>query len=141
MSSNAIAGVGALFKRGDGNGSSEVFTAFAEVNSIDGPTMTREQIDVTSLNSIGGYREYIGGFRDAGEVVLNMNFTRNNYVSLLADFESPDSVNYQIVLPDTGETTLTFAGVVIDLPLSIPTGDKVTVNTTIKITGQVDLDS
>lgn len=140
MASEAIAGVGAQFKRGNG-ATSEVFTALSEVNSINGPTMTREQIDVTSLDSTGGYREYIGGFRDGGEVTLNMNFTRDNFVTLLTDFESADNVNYQIVLNDTGATTLTFAGVVTNLPLSVPTDDKVTVDATIKVTGQVELES
>ena len=106
--SDAIAGVGTSFERGDG-ASSESFTAIAEINSITGPGMTRAFIDVTSLDSIGGYREFIGGFRDGGTVKLNMNFTRDGYEQMRLDFVSDDSVNYQIVLPDSGNTTLGFA--------------------------------
>ena len=136
MPSSAIAGVGTQFTRGDG-ASTEEFTPISEVNSITGPGMTRETIDVTSLDSTGGYREFIGGFRDGGQVTLNMNFTFDNYVTLLTDFEDDDSHNYQIVLPDTNNTTLDFAAVVMDMPLSIPTDDKVTIDVTFKITGQV----
>lgn len=138
--SDAIAGVGTSFKRGDG-ASPEVFTAIAEVNSITGPSMTREFIDVTSLDSTGGYREFIGGFRDGGEVTLTMNFTRNGYEEMRLDFVSDDSVNYQIVLPDTGATTLDFAAFVTDLPLTITPDDKVTAEVTLKITGEVLLTS
>ena len=138
--SDAIAGVGAQFLLGDGT-SSEGFDALAEVNSITGPSMSREQIDVTSLDSTDGYREFIGGFRDAGEITLNMNFTRDNYVTLMGEFEDDDSRNMQIVFPDTDATTLDFAGVVTDLPITIPTDDKITVDVTIKITGPVSLSS
>jgi predicted secreted protein len=138
--SDAIAGVGTSFKRGDG-ASPEVFTAIAEVNSIKGPGMIRNFIDVTSLDSTGGYKEFIGGFRDGGEVTLNMNFTLDGYAQMLDDFEDDDSHNYQIVLPDTGNTTLDFAAFVTNLPLTVSPDDKVTIDVTLKITGEVSLTS
>ena len=140
MASNAFAGVGTTFKRGDG-ASSETFTAIAEINSIDGPSMSRETIDVTSLDSTGGYREFIGSFRDGGTVTLEMNFTRDGFVDLQTDFESATVVNYQIVLSDTGATTLEFAGFVSDLGVSVTTDDKVTASVSIKVSGQVTLSS
>jgi predicted secreted protein len=138
--SDAIAGVGAQFKRGDG-ASNEAFTAIAEVNSISGPNMTRGTIDVTSLDSVGGYREFIGSFRDGGEVTLNMNFTRDGYIDMKDDFESSSTVNYQIVFPDTGSTTFDFAGLVTALGTTVTTDDKVTQDVTIKIDGQVTVSS
>lgn len=140
MPSNAIAGVGTSFKRGDGT-STESFVAIAEVNSITGPSMTRAFIDVTSLDSTGGYREYIGGFRDGGDVVLNMNFTRDNFIIFLGDYEDDDTHNYQIVFPDTGATTIDFVGVCTDMPPSVPTDDKVTMDVTIRVTGQPTISS
>jgi predicted secreted protein len=68
----AVAGVGTKFQRWSGS----AYVSLAEVTSITGPTMTRDFIDVTSLDSTGGYREFITGFRDAGTISLNMNFTR-----------------------------------------------------------------
>jgi predicted secreted protein len=138
--SDAIAGVGTVFNR-ENDGSSGVFTAIAEINSITGPGMTRDFIDVTSLDSTGGYREFIGGFRDGGQVTLNMNFTRDGYEQMRLDFTDDDSVNYQIILPDTSNTTLDFAAFVTDLPLSITPDDKVTVDVTLKVTGEVTLTS
>ncbi len=140
MPTEAISGVGTAFKRGDG-ASAETFTAIAEINSITGPGMTRDFIDVTSLDSTAGYREFIAGFRDGGTVVLNMNFTRNGYEDMRLDFVSDDSVNYQIVLADTGATTLDFAAFVTDLPMNITPDDKITVDVTLKITAEVTLTS
>lgn len=137
--SDAISGVGTSFTRGNGEASTETFTAIAEVNSISGPGMSRDFIDVTSLDSTGGYKEYIGGFRDGGTLSLNMNLTLAGYNSMKDDFEDDDSVNYQVVIPST--MTLDFAGFVTDLPMDITPGDKITCNVTIKITGEVTLDT
>lgn len=138
--SDAISGVGTLFKRSDMT-SSPTFNAIAEINSISGPDKTRETIDVTSLDSTGGYREFIASFRDAGQVVLEMNFTRDGYLDMNDDFEIDTLVDYQIVLPDTGSTTLDFSGLVTDIGLAVPLDDKVTAPVTIKISGQVTLTS
>ena len=54
-----------------------------------------------------------------------------------SDFESPIAQNYQIILPDEFETSLEFEGLVTELPLTIPTDDKITADVTIKITGDV----
>jgi predicted secreted protein len=131
--SNAVSGVGTRFKRWSGS----AWVNLAEVNSISGPTMTRDFIDVTSLDSTGGYREFITGFRDAGTMSLNMNFTWDTYELLKTDFESATAQNYQVVLPDIENTGFDFEGLVTEIPLDIPTDDKITVAVTIKITGQV----
>ena len=138
--SDAISGVGTLFKRSD-MASAPTFGAIAEVNSISGPDKTRETIDVTSLDSTAGYREFIASFRDAGQVVLEMNFTRDGYLDMNDDFDIDTLVDYQIVLPDTGNTTLDFSGLVTDIGLGMALDDKITAPITIKISGQVVLSS
>ena len=140
MASNAIAGVGTVFLRWD-DSAGGTWDQIAEVNSISGPTMTRDFIDVTSLDSTGGYREFISGFRDAGTVSLTMNFTRTTYDLMKTDFENDTAQYYEIVLPDADSTSFEFEGLVTELPLEIPTDDKVTANVTIKIVGQVTVNS
>ena len=109
----------------------------AEVNSITGPTMTRDFIDVTSLDSIGGYREFIAGFRDAGTLSLSMNFTATSYARMKSAFEDPLAHAFTIILGDTADTQFDFEGLVTECPLTIPTDDKITADVTIKITGKV----
>ena len=121
MASTAVSGVGTLFRRWSGS----AWVNIAEVNSISGPSMTRETIDVTSLDSVGGYREFIAGFRDAGNVQLAMNFTRATYDLMKTDFEDDTAQNYEIVLSDVENTSLEFEGLVIECPLEVPTGDVV----------------
>lgn len=128
--SEAITGQGTIFKR---NGE-----AIGEINSIDGPTKSRETIEVTRLEDVDGYRQYIAGLREPGTVTLNMNFTRENYDLLNADFESDTIQTYAIELPDEDETVFTFNGFVTELPISIPIGDKITCDVTIQISGKVN---
>lgn len=137
MASNAFAGVGTLFRRWSGT----AWVNIAEVNSISGPTMSRDTIDVTSLDSTGGYREFIAGFRDPGTVQLSMNFTRDTFDMMKLDFENNDAQNYEIYLPDDEKTSLEFSGLVTELPIEITADDKVTSTATIKITGQVTVNS
>jgi len=129
MASNAIAGVGAVFKRNS--------VTLAEVNTITGPNRSRDTIDVTTLDSTGGYREFIGGFRDGGEVMLDMNWTRAGFDLLNTDFEASTSQSYSIVMPDSGNTDFSFSGWVTNISKSIPADDKVTMTVTIKIDGQI----
>lgn len=142
--SNAFAGVGAKFYRGDSS-SNETFTAIAEINSISGPNKSRDTIDVTTLDSTGGYREFIGGFRDGGEITLNMNFTRDSWDELNVDFEAATLRNYRIEFPDGTngalKTDFTFAGLVSGLSMDTPPDDKVTSVVTIKISGAITLSS
>ena len=137
MASSAIAGVGTKFRRWDGS----TWLEIAEVNSIAGPTKARNAIDVTSLDSTGGYREFIGGFRDGGTVTLPMNFTRDSYDRMNEDFESDDLQNYEIYLPDDEHTSFEFEALVTELGLAIPADDKVTADVTLKVSGQIVMNS
>ncbi len=42
----------------------------ADLTSIGEVGVESDEIDVTTLDSTGGYKEFIGGFKDAGEVAL-----------------------------------------------------------------------
>lgn len=140
MPSEAIAGVGTEFQRGDG-ASNEVFTKLSEVTSIAGPNLTKAQIEVTSLDSLDGFREFITGFKDPGEITLEMNYTRDGYATLKEDFDSEDEWNYQIVFPDDGNTTLSFAAFVTGITVNTPFDDKVSMTVTFKIDGPVTMTS
>jgi predicted secreted protein len=138
--SNAFSGIGTAFKRGDG-ASNEAFTAIAEVKNISGPDISRDFIDVSSLDSTGGYREFIAGFRDAGQITLTMNYTLDSYDDLKIDFDADVSRNYQIVFGDTTATTYDFAGWVVGLSHNISFDDAVSLECTIKVDGQITLTS
>lgn len=133
----AITGIGTKFQRYDG----AAFADVAKVFNIGGPSMSRETVEATTYDSVSGYREKIGGLRDGGQLTFTLNFRRSTYLIFKNDFESDDSVQYKVILPDDDATTLTFDGLVIDMPLTIPEGDRITVDVTIEISGQVAIGS
>ena len=134
----AIVGVGTQFLRW--NVTTSKWVRLAEVNSISGPGFTRETIDTTSLDTTGGYRTFIAGFRNSGVIGLEMNFTRDSFEIIRADFESDDLKNYSIMLPDEDNTTMEFEGFVVECPLNVPEG-KVAMSVKIQISGPVSLES
>ncbi len=138
MASEAFAGVGTKFQRWDGAAWQDI----AEVNSIDGPGMTKDVLEVTSLDTDAGYNEFITGFAEGGTLTLDMNFTRETYELMKEDFESDEVRSYRIQLPDYDlePSTFTIAGLVIELPITMTADDKVTADVVIQITSQVVLD-
>jgi predicted secreted protein len=136
-------GYGCVLKRGDG-GSPEVFTTVAGITHIGGPDMKVDMIDVTSMDSPNGWREFIGGLKDGGSLRLTCNFdpqtaTQSYSTGLLKDFVNRTKRNFQLVLSDAGATTWSFAGFVTDFPVDMPVDGKLSVDITIKITGQPTL--
>ena len=131
----AVSGKGTLFNRWDGS----AWVNIGDINSIGGPSSSRETIDVTTLGSTGGYREFIGSLRDGGDLSLSMNFESATYAIMKTDFESDTVQDYQIVLPDSVNTSIELSGLVKDLPIDIPLDDKITCDVSIKVSGQPDL--
>ena len=137
MASLAVAGKGTFFRRWSG----AAWVDIAEILSISGPGMSRDVIDVTSLDSVGGYREFIAGFRDPGTITLSMIFRRDTFNTMKTDFESDTLQNYEMVLSDAEVTSLEFEGLVTEVPLAVPADDKITMEVTIKISGEVTVNS
>src|SRR5512139_540953 len=132
---SAIAGNGVLLKIGDG-GTAEVFDTIAEVLDIDGPNQTREQIEVTSHSS-AGWREYIAGLKDGGEISFPINHvptdaTQQDLYALLA---SGTTNNFKIVYPNGYRDT--FAAIVTDYSTKSPVDGAVTDEVKLKISGAV----
>ena len=131
MASNAISGVGTKFYRWG----TSAWARITEILSVQGPGSSREVIDVTNLDSADGYREFIGSFRDGGDVQLRMNYTRAGFDTMKDDFDDDDKQYYQIVLPDG--TSIEFAGLVQEVPLTINVGEQIAMDVTIKVSGKV----
>src|SRR6056297_2087734 len=135
--SDAVSGIGAVFRRLIDS----VYEDLAEVVNISGPNMSRNMIEVTHLGSSGGYQEFIAGLRDPGTVDLTLNFTRATYEILKADFESDSPGEYEIILPDIENTSLNFVGFITELPIDVLVSDRITCNVSIRVSGQVNLNS
>lgn len=127
------AGVGTILKI-DGS-------TIGNVTNITGPSMSKDTIDTTALDTTGGYRTFITGFKNAGTLTFTLMFEKEEYSTLKAAFDSDVAKSIEVILPDgtTAETgsKLSFSGFVTEIPLTIPPDDKITCDVTIQISGPV----
>jgi len=139
----AIKAHGTLLKIGDGQ-PSEVFTTIAEVTEISGPSLEQESLEVTSHDSSGGFREFVGGLIDGGEITLTINYvpteaTHNATTGLIADLKNMIVRNFQLVFPDSGSTTWNLSALVQSFEPTEPVDDKLGADVTLKVTGEPTL--
>ena len=136
---NAISAHGTLLKIGDG-AVSESFTTIAEVTNIGGPGLA---LAATSHSS-AGWQEFVGGLLDGGEVTFSINYvpthaTHNATTGLIADMVNRTLRNFQIVFPNVGATTWSFAALVTGFDPSEPVDEVLTADVTLKLSGQPTL--
>ena len=127
---SAIAALGVTLAR-DGN-------VIAELSKIGPVGKSRELIDVTNLNTSGGYKEFIGGMRDGGEVSVEGNFIAgdtNGQMGLQTDFDGETAQSFVLTFPTAITATWTFSAVVTKFETDFEVNNKVPFRSTLKITG------
>lgn len=131
--SNALSGVGVSFSIGG--------VAIAEITSLECPTLEAEPIEVTSLDSAGGYREYINGFKDSGEVKIEGNFYPGDagQAALKTAFENRTLSEFLITFPTAMAATWDFDGTVIEYSVSAEADEAISFECKIKVSGQTNL--
>lgn len=139
----AIDAYGTLLQSGDG-GAPEVFTTVAEVTDISGPSLALDPLDVTSHESPGAFREFVGGLLDGGEVTFTINYvptgaTHDATTGLLADMVARTVRNFQLIFPDVGATQWSFSALVTAFEPAEPVDDRLSAELTLKVTGQPTL--
>jgi predicted secreted protein len=133
-----MAGVNAFgtqLLRGDG-ASPEVFTAIANVVSIEGPEVERETLDMTAHDTPDGWREFVGGLKDGGEVSVEVNYDPALHDDLIDDFDDPAPRNWKIVFPTSPSVEWEFAAVLTGFSSQAPHDDKLSAEITLKVSGK-----
>lgn len=137
----AISGYGVLLKVGDG-AATEVFAAIAELKNISGPGFELDVIDVTNMTSPDGFREFIGGLINPGELTFTLNFiptdpTHSPATGLLKDMFDRKRRNYRLTFPVSPQpVNWTMPALVTNFSTDQPLDDAVTADVTLKITGK-----
>lgn len=136
MSSNATPTQGIVFKRGDGGGP-ETFNIVPEVFDVQGPDGEASEIDVTDFASAA--REFLMGLPDEGRLTVQMyrDPTSAEQNGLVTDRRDKVQRNFQFILPDAGNLTLSFAAFVLGFSYGSAPDDAVKVSVTLRITGAV----
>ena len=90
-------GVTSTLEYGDG-ASPEVFTAIGKIATISGPELSKEEVDDTTLDSPGGFKEFLSGLKDPGQVTFTVHRSPNdqNQEILFSDFAGTARRNFRI---------------------------------------------
>ncbi len=113
-----------------------------ELTNIGGPSQSMDLIEVTNHDSADGYKEYIAGVRDGGEISLEGNFVASDsggQIAFHTDLQGGTSRTFWIVLPMAVGGSLTGTAYGSGFEQSWPYDNKAGVSGTLKVTGKPTL--
>lgn len=116
MASTAFLPEGAYFAIGDGAIPTEAFVNTANVKSVTISGGEAEEIDVTTIDSVGRFKEFIAGFKDPGQVELSIFFNPDEASHLGGDaavhdlYISGKEFNWKLVFDTPLGQTCTVSG-------------------------------
>lgn len=110
----------------------------SELTRIGSPSITVETIDVTNHQSPDGYKEFIAGLMDAGEIPIEGNFISgdtNGQIGIVNDLNGKVIQDYAITFPDA--TTWTFKALVTAFQIGeADVNGKLSFSATLKVSGK-----
>lgn len=97
-------GRGISFAIGDGGSPTQLFMIIANATSINPTGRDAEEIDFTHLLSTGGFREFRQGFKDAGSLGIEYQFSpdEESHVELLDLWDSGEVFDWRIDFSGAG---------------------------------------
>ena len=116
-----------------------VLTKLGEITGITTPSVTIDEVDATSFDSEGGFREYITGLRDGGTGEFTMNYVPGSATDTLISAAIADGAarGYMIVIPNGGAGwEVTGNLVVLSYTKDVPIDDRMTATLGVRFTGQ-----
>jgi len=133
-------GYGVLFKI-ESDASPQAFITVGEVLNVKPPSLSRDAVDATHTESPNGYREFIPGLKDGGEVSFDINFVpgATGITTLLAQLGLDTASACKISLPGTPAYDWSFDAILTGFEPDAPIDDKMTASVTFKVTGQPSL--
>lgn len=109
------------------------------LTSIGGIEITVDTMDVTSLDSEGGYREFIGAFKDGGEVPIEGYFRPEDtgQIAMQTSLNDGQPEDYTIEFPTTPKASWNFKGVVTAFKVGdVDLDGAINFGATIKVSGK-----
>lgn len=127
-----------------GRGATPTWTNLAEIQDVNLPTETADQIEVTSMSTPGRSKEFIAGRIDAGEVAISMFWEPESTTDALLSsiHASGEVVQIRFTIPSeaTGEDAdfvETWTGIMVGYERVAPVSEAATATATFKINGRV----
>jgi hypothetical protein len=117
-------------------------TNIGSLTNISTPEKSADTIETTTLDITDGYKTFMQGIKDGGEISVKGFFDTSDagQMSIDAAFESGTLDTYIIAFPATIGATFTFSGVITKFnPGEATVGDPMSFELTIKVSGKPTL--
>lgn len=117
-------------------------TTVAQVGDIDGPNRSANTHDVTSQDTVGGYRQIIPALKDGGTVSFPLWFDANDtqHVSLDTIFENSERRYWEVWFADASPGKYyKFMGYITEFGTKLPVDGVIEASITITVDGAVVL--
>jgi predicted secreted protein len=139
MTTLARIGFGTVFQIQDADASPVAYVTVGEVTSITFPNLTRDAVEATHTESTSGFKEYIPGLKDSGEVSIEMNFVHQSASDTLirAQFLRETLSPCKILFDTSPEDGVSFNAIATGYQVQAPVADKVAATLTLKVSGPV----
>lgn len=111
------------------------------LKSVSGIDASADEVEVTDMGNTDGYREYLPGFKDGGEVTVSgyMDGEDEGQTRMYELLESGDVVNCEIVFPPKISKTWSFKAGVTKFTTAADVDDAITFDATLKVSGKPTL--
>lgn len=135
------AAFGTQLQMGDGGGP-EVFATVINLQSLGGPALSTDSVDVTAHDSPGGYEEFVMTILRSGSVTFKIVYdpvaaTHNKTTGLLKKYQSRTKTNFKLILTDAALSTWTFSGYVKGFAVTSNFDGALEANCEVKVSGAV----
>lgn len=124
----AVPAIGSKINRNGG--------AIAEVINIDLAGAKLDLVDVTNMDSVGGYKEWLATLREGGEVTCEANLIPGANLGVLqADFDGQLPQAWSIAVSNPVIMTVSFNAYVMDIGIKLQHDKQAVLNFKLKVTG------
>ena len=136
MTTQAAIGYGTKYEI-DNPANPGAWLAIAEIKDLTPPNEQADVIEATNFDSPAGYKEFILGLTDPGDVTFTMNLVPGSAseTALLAAKAARKAFNARIPFPNA--VVWTFAHLITHYQPSVPVEGIMTCTVTAKVTGSV----
>ena len=116
-------------------------TQVGALSSISGVELSADQVDVTTLENTTGYRDFLAGFKDGGEVPVSgyLDGADDGQAAALEAFHSGAEQECKIVFPTAIGKTWSFKGIVTKYTTGAEVDGAVTFEANVKVCGKPEL--
>lgn len=113
--------------------------SIAELTSINGMELSADTLETTTLDALNGYRTFMQGLKDAGEVSFSGFFNpadTNGQKAVIDAFDNGDLLNFSILFPAALGASWDFQAVVTGISTGAELEDLIPFEGTLKVSGK-----